>query len=111
MSDEREDRGGEDEGGFREPPPPPPIPESLLRPVERPASMRARDERPSEAYKAASGYASAFTFIATVLAFGAAGWGVDWYLGTGPWGVIIGLTLGLVGGTVKLMREMNRPLD
>jgi F0F1-type ATP synthase assembly protein I len=32
------------------------------------------------------------------------GWGFDWWLGTGPWGAIIGLGLGFVVAMVRLVR-------
>lgn len=92
------------------PPPPPPIPDVLQRPVHRPASMTQRDSIPSATFLAASGYASAFSFIVTALGFGALGWGVDWLAGTAPWGLVVGLGVGFVGGTFRLVREANRPL-
>ncbi len=70
-------------------------------------------ERPkggsSEVFQAASGYASAFTFIATILGFGAIGWGVDYFLGTSPWGITVGLGLGFVGATWRLVRDASAP--
>lgn len=87
-------------------PPPPPIPDVLRRPVERPASMQQR--RPSAVMAGASGYASAITFIVTVLLFAAAGWGVDRLASTAPWGVVAGLALGMIGATYKLVRESTR---
>ncbi len=93
-----------------QPPPPPPIPDLLTRPVPRPASMdRPKGPRTPGLIEAASGYAAAISFIATVLGFGALGWLVDRYGGTGPWGVLLGLGLGLFGATVRLLRDMNRP--
>ncbi len=93
-----------------EPPPPPPIPAVLRRPVERPASMRGKESAHAEAIKGASAYASALTFIATILVFGALGWGADRLLGSGPWGLVAGLTVGMIGATFRLVREANRPI-
>lgn len=93
-----------------EPPAAPPIPDLLQRPVERPASMTRQQPTPSDAMKAASGYASALTFIGTILVFGAIGWAVDRWLKAAPWGLIAGLTLGMIGGTFRLVRDANRPM-
>jgi len=53
----------------------------------------------------ASGYATAFGFIGTILAFAALGWLMDWKFGTGPWGVLAGLVLGFAGATIKIVRD------
>jgi F0F1-type ATP synthase assembly protein I len=36
------------------------------------------------------------------------GLGVDHYLGSAPWGVIIGAALGLCGGLVHLVHQLNK---
>ncbi len=93
-----------------EPPAAPPIPPLLQRPVERPASMTADKPTHSDTLKGASAYASALTFIATILVFGALGWGADRLFKTAPWCLIVGLTVGMIGATFRLVREANRPL-
>lgn len=93
-----------------DPPPTPQIPTLLTQPVERPASMTKQPSASSETFKAASGYATAFTFIGTVLAFAGLGWVVDYFAGTGPWGLVTGLGLGFIGSTIKMVRDANRPL-
>jgi hypothetical protein len=89
---------------FPEPPPPPPIPEVLREPPPRPSGPPPKPGLSA----AATGYAAALTFIGTVLGFAGLGWVADWLLSTGPWGVIVGLVIGLIGGTHRLIREVNR---
>jgi hypothetical protein len=91
-----------------EPPPPPPIPPVLTRPVERPESMTRKPATQSDTLRAVSGYAAAFSFIGTVLGFGALGWVVDYFAGTGPWMLVAGLALGFIGGTIKMVRDASR---
>jgi Putative F0F1-ATPase subunit Ca2+/Mg2+ transporter len=93
-----------------EPPPAPPIPAVLRQPVARPASMTGRGSAHDEVIKGASAYASALTFIGTILVFGGLGWGADWLLGSRPWGLVAGLSVGMIGATFRLVREANRPL-
>jgi F0F1-type ATP synthase assembly protein I len=58
-----------------------------------------------DAYAMASGYATAFSFIGTILAFAGLGWLIDWKFGTGPWGILAGLGLGFLGATIKIVRD------
>jgi ATP synthase protein I len=45
------------------------------------------------------------TFVFAVIAGVAVGWGVDWWFKTGPWGAVVGMVLGLLGGGYRLVRE------
>jgi len=36
------------------------------------------------------------------------GWGLDYAFGWGPWGIISGAVLGLVGGMLHLVNMLNR---
>ncbi|MEE9297095.1 MAG: AtpZ/AtpI family protein [Phycisphaerae bacterium] len=44
-------------------------------------------------------------YVAAVAGFGLAGWWIDSKWDTGPWGVLIGAALGLMGATYNLVRE------
>lgn len=44
-------------------------------------------------------------FAAAVAGFSLVGIWVDRHYGSGPWGLLVGLALGLIGGTYNLVRE------
>ncbi|HEY0515300.1 MAG TPA: AtpZ/AtpI family protein [Thermoanaerobaculia bacterium] len=46
-----------------------------------------------------------FEFVGAVVGLTLAGYWWDGHFGTGPWGILIGLFLGLVGGTYNLIRQ------
>ena len=47
-----------------------------------------------------------FNFVAAVAVFALIGfWLIDPYFGTEPWGLVVCVMLGLVGGTYNLIRE------
>ena len=46
-----------------------------------------------------------FEFAAALACFALIGYWVDRHWGTGPWGIVIGAALGLIGGTYNLIRE------
>lgn len=52
-----------------------------------------------------------FEMAVTVLMVGAAGWAVDWWLGSRPWGVLVGLLLGCGLGMMNLVRGALRAID
>lgn len=57
-------------------------------------------------------YASEFS--AAVIVGGALGWIFDYFVGTLPWGMLIGIILGFTAGTrniVRLAREMSVDVD
>jgi ATP synthase protein I len=43
-------------------------------------------------------------FISSVAAGGVTGWGLDWLLGSSPWGLILCLLLGFCAGMLGLLR-------
>ncbi len=43
--------------------------------------------------------------LASILGLGVVGWLIDGQAGTAPWGLVIGLTLGAVGGTYNSVRR------
>lgn len=44
-------------------------------------------------------------YAAALAGFGLAGYWIDRHYGSGPWGVVIGAALGLIGGTYNLIRQ------
>jgi len=44
-------------------------------------------------------------FAGAAIGFGAIGWGIDAWLGTEPWGMLIGGLLGVTGGMYLLIRN------
>lgn len=47
-------------------------------------------------------------FIAGILVGAVMGWGIDHFLGTSPWGLIVFLLLGFCAGTLNVMRASGR---
>ncbi len=50
-----------------------------------------------------------YSFLATVIASGVIGYGVDFFFPTQPWGLICFLVIGLVYATYKAQKAMNNP--
>jgi F0F1-type ATP synthase assembly protein I len=48
-----------------------------------------------------------FEFVGAVLGLTLAGYFWDGHFGTSPWGILIGLVLGLIGGTYNMVRQMT----
>jgi F0F1-type ATP synthase assembly protein I len=68
------------------------------------------EELPEEP-KSASGSSKlsgiGFEFVGAVLGLTLAGYFWDGHFGTSPWGILIGLVLGLIGGTYNMVRQMR----
>lgn len=83
------------------------IPEVLREPA--PVTRRYRRSR---THKGASETARAFgiasEFIFSTLGGVVLGWLIDRWMGTKPWATLIGLTLGFVGGTIRVIQQSNR---
>ncbi|MCC6661122.1 MAG: AtpZ/AtpI family protein [Phycisphaerales bacterium] len=58
--------------------------------------------------EAGAAWGVAFNFIATVLGGVALGWLFDWWRGTGPWGVLVGLVGGFFAAAVQIIRYSLR---
>jgi ATP synthase protein I len=72
---------------------------------ERASGRRAdRDAAPS-APGTAGAFRLASDFIAGVALGGALGWGFDRLFGTSPWGLLVWSLLGLVAGTLNVLRS------
>ena len=48
-------------------------------------------------------------FLATAAAGGLIGWGLDRLLASSPVAMVVGLLVGFVAGTVRLIRRLNKP--
>jgi ATP synthase protein I len=82
-----------------------PDPSALRRKVEAARAERARRQAPPE-QNSAGALALRFggEFGAAVLVGAGLGYGVDYWVHTGPWGLIIGLTAGFAAGIVNVVR-------
>lgn len=58
--------------------------------------------------RAAPAAAAAYSMVGALLLLGALGYGIDRWAGTEPWGVLIGLLLGMVVGFYELVKSVNR---
>ena len=53
--------------------------------------------------------AASYTLVGGILLLGGIGYAVDRWWGTAPWGLVIGLALGIVVGFYELIRVAMRP--
>jgi F0F1-type ATP synthase assembly protein I len=52
--------------------------------------------------------AASYTLIGAIILFGGLGYGVDVWRGTSPWGVFVGLMLGIIVGFYELIKTSWR---
>ncbi len=53
-----------------------------------------------------AGGAASYTLIGAIILLGGIGYAVDAWKGTAPWGVFVGLSLGIVVGFYELVKTM-----
>jgi len=58
------------------------------------------------ATRAGSAAAVSYTLIGAIVLLGGLGYAFDWWRGTGPWGLFVGLILGIVVGFYELIKTM-----
>ena len=46
-------------------------------------------------------------FLAIIAAGGLLGYGIDWWLGWSPKGLVVGILIGFVWGTIRLIRRLQ----
>jgi F0F1-type ATP synthase assembly protein I len=68
-------------------------------------SLESLQESARQAGPAAT---ASYSLIGAIILFTALGYGVDVWKGTGPWGLVVGLTFGLVTGFYQLARAVWR---
>jgi ATP synthase protein I len=68
-------------------------------------SAQSLQENASNAGAAAG---ASYTLVGGILLLGGLGYGLDKWQGTGPWGLIIGLTLGIVVGFYDLVKTATK---
>jgi ATP synthase protein I len=61
-----------------------------------------------ETRKAGIAYAAGIALFAAVVTFCAAGWVVDKWFGSAPWGLIIGIVLGSAAGLYEFVRLSSK---
>lgn len=66
------------------------------------------DEHSPQASRSVQGMAQALRlaseFAAGIIVGAAIGWGIDWLLGSSPWGLIVFLLLGFAAGVLNILR-------
>ena len=70
-------------------------------PLER--STRALQQRAEQAGPAAG---ASYTLIGAIILLGGIGYGVDYWRGSSPWGLLGGLLLGIIVGFYELARTV-----
>jgi len=78
------------------------------------AGRRFSIERAARAFQnnvASAGPAAgaSYTLVGGIILLGGIGYAVDRWWGSGPWGLVIGLVLGIVVGFYELIRVAMRP--
>lgn len=75
-------------------------------------SEHVESAKPHASLEGAAGYAKGYRlaseFVAGTLVGGLIGYGIDWLLGTSPFGMIIFLLLGFGAGILNMARSANR---
>jgi ATP synthase protein I len=73
-----------------------------------PATPQVSEKNPGpkgDAVGLAKGLRMSSELVAGVIVGGVIGWGLDWLTGYRPWGIMIFMLLGFVGGTLNVLRS------
>lgn len=74
---------------------------------KRPSPLaRSAESLQENVTRAGPAAAAGYTLIGAIILLGGIGYGVDSWQGTAPWGLFIGLLLGLVVGFYELMKTI-----
>jgi hypothetical protein len=87
-------------------PPPPAIPEHLTKPVVRPDSMKPKQSMMGGLGEISKSLAIGLDFLLTPIAGGLVGYLVDRWQGWYPYATLIGIGVGFLTGTVRLLRRL-----
>ena len=85
------------------PPAPPPIPETL-----RGSNVPRPEPKPADPSSLAIGLGMASDMLFTTGAGLGLGWAADRWLGSEPWGVLIGLGLGMAAALTRIIQRSQR---
>ena len=69
---------------------------------------RANAELQDNLQRAEPRIVASYALLGAILLFGAAGYGVDYWAGSGPWGLLTGLIAGFVIGFANLVVSLRR---
>jgi F0F1-type ATP synthase assembly protein I len=76
----------------------------------RPSSFaRSAKSLQENVTRAAPAAAAGYTLVGAIILLGGIGYALDYWQGTGPWGLLIGLAAGIVVGFYELVKTMWRP--
>lgn len=82
------------------------IGEAGVRRNQQAQELREQEmETQHRASNLARGFQLSGEFVAGILLGGGAGWALDYFAGSNPWGLIAGLLLGFAAGTLNVMRS------
>ena len=93
---------------WREPPRPPEIPEVLRKPVDRPRPVSNGGSALSGMGELGKALAIGLDFLFTIGAAGLLGYLLDRWQGWSPYGLLIGLAVGFLAATVRIIQRSNR---
>ncbi len=88
-------------------PPPPAIPEHLTKPVVRPDSMKPKQSMMGGLGEISKSLAIGLDFLLTPIAGGLVGYLIDRWQGWYPYATLIGIGIGFLTGTVRLLRRLK----
>jgi F0F1-type ATP synthase assembly protein I len=71
--------------------------------------MRATQAMQDNVVRAGPVAGAGYTLIGAILLLGGIGYGVDAWMGSAPWGLLVGLSLGIVVGFYELARTVFWP--
>jgi ATP synthase protein I len=69
---------------------------------------RSTESLQDAASNAGAAAGASYTLVGGIIVLGGLGYAVDKWQGSGPWGLVIGLTLGIVVGFYELVRTAWR---
>jgi ATP synthase protein I len=69
---------------------------------------RSTEQLQENVERAGPAAGASYTLIGAIIVLGAIGYSIDAWRGTGPWGLIIGLLLGIVVGMWELAKTVWR---